>query len=135
MALGSETNEPVITYPFLFPLANTDAVRAPVNDAIAAEEKVRHPIRLALEWQQMLADNPGLNMAGIAQITGVSRARVTQVMNLLRLPEQVQTVLLGVTTPEQIRLLSERKLRPIMACSDHRIQQRLVQELLATVAR
>jgi hypothetical protein len=96
---------------------------------------VRHPIRLALEWQQMLADNPGLNMAGIAQIKRVSRARVTQVMNLLRLPEQVQTVLLGVTTPEQIRLLSERKLRPIMACSDHRIQQRLVQELLATVAQ
>ncbi|MBM4143743.1 MAG: hypothetical protein FJ225_09175 [Lentisphaerae bacterium] len=53
--------------------------------------------------------------------------------HLLRLPKRLQTVLLGVTTPEQIRLLSERKLRPIMACSDHRIQQRLVQELVATV--
>lgn len=127
--------QPYITYPFLFPIANIDAVRAPTNDAIVAKEGVRHPIRLALEWQQMLADNPGLNMAGIAQIKGVSRARVTQVMNLLRLPEQVQTVLLGETTPEQIRLLSERKLRPIMACSVHRIQQRLVQELLATVAQ
>jgi len=125
--------QPYVTYPFLFPIANTDAVRAPVNDIIDAVEEVRHPIRLALEWRQMLADNPGLNMAGIAQIKGVSRARVTQVMNLLRLPEQVQTVLLGVTTPEQIRLLSERKLRPIMACSDTRVQQRLVQELVATV--
>ena len=91
--------QPYVTYPFLFPIANTDAVRAPVNDTIDAVEEVRHPIRLALEWRQMLADNPGLNMAGIAQIKGVSRARVTQVMNLLRLPEQVQTVLLGVTPP------------------------------------
>ena len=127
--------QPYITHPFLFPIANTDAVRTPVNESIAAEEEVRHPIRLALEWQQMLADNPGLNMAGIAQMKGVSRARVTQVMNLLRLPKRLQTVLRGVTTPEQIRLLSERKLRPIMACSDARVQQQLVQELLASVAR
>jgi hypothetical protein len=127
--------QPYITHPFLFPIASTDAVRAPANEAIAAEEEVRHPIRLAMEWQQMLADNPGLNMAGIAQMKGGSRARVTQVMNLLRLPKRLQTVLLGVTTPEQIRLLSERKMRPIMACSDPRIQQRLVQDLLATVAQ
>ena len=127
--------QPYITHPFLFPIANTDAVRAPANEPIVADEVVRHPIRLALEWQQMLADNPGLNMATIAQIKGGSRARVTQVMNLLRLPKQVQTVLLGVTSPEQIRLLSERKLRPIMACSDHRIQQKLMHDLLATAAQ
>jgi len=54
-------------------------------------------------------------------------------MNLLRLPQRLQPVLLGVTTPEQIRLMSERKLRPIMACSDARVQRRLVQELVATV--
>jgi len=36
---------------------------------------------------------------------------------------------------DKIRLLSERKLRPIMACSNHRIQQRLMQELLATLAQ
>jgi hypothetical protein len=127
--------QPYITYPFLFPIANTDAVRAPDSEPVGAEKEVRHPIRLALEWQQMLADDPALNMAGIAQMKGVSRARVIQVMNLLRLPKRLQTVLLGVTTPEQIRLLSERKLRPIMACSDPRIQQRLVQDLLATVAQ
>jgi len=40
----------------------------------------------------MLAGNPELNMAGIANIKGVSRARVTQVMNLLRLPKRLQTV-------------------------------------------
>jgi hypothetical protein len=127
--------QPYITHPFLFPIANTDAVRAPFSEPSVAEEEVRHPIRLALEWQQMLADNPGLNMAGIAHIKGVSRARVTQVMNLLRLPKPLQTVLLGVTMLEQIRLLSERKLRPIMACSDARVKQQLVQQLLASVAR
>jgi hypothetical protein len=127
--------QPYITHPFLFPIANTDVARAPISEPIVAEQEVRHPIRLALEWQQMLADDPALNMAGIAHIKGVSRARVTQVMNLLRLPKRLQTVLRGVTTPEQIRLLSERKLRPIMACSDPRIQQRLVQDLLATVAQ
>jgi hypothetical protein len=79
--------QPYITHPFLFPIASADAVRAPINEAIAAEEEVRHPIRL------------------------------------------------GVTTPKQIRLRSERRLRPIVACSDHRVRQRLVHALLATVAQ
>lgn len=49
----------------------------------------------------------------IAAKEGVSRARVTQVMNLLKLPEEMRDFLLGLDDPKEIRRYSERKLRSI----------------------
>ena len=64
---------------------------------------------------------------------GISRARVTQIINLLRLPKRLQTVLLNVTSPEQVRLLTEHRLRPIVTCSAPEVQRRRVQELVAAL--
>jgi hypothetical protein len=127
--------QPYITHPFLFPIASTDAVRTTVDDLVTAKHQAQHPIRLAMEWQQMLADDPTLNMARIAQMKGVSRARVTQVMSLLRLPKRAQATLLGLTSREDIRLVTERRLRPIIAGSDLVLQRRRWQELAATLSR
>jgi len=81
----------------------------------------------------MLAADATLNRAGIAQVKGVSRARVTQVMNLLRLPKRLQTMLLNVASPEQLHHLTERRLRPIITCSAPEVQRRRVQELVAAL--
>ena len=42
---------------------------------------------------------------------GLTRARVTQIMNLLKLPPEWKTFLTGLDDPKDIRKYSERKLR------------------------
>jgi hypothetical protein len=60
------------------------------------------------------ADNT-LSMSKIAANTGVSRARVTQIMNLLDLPREVVTYVSALTADEDLRRFSERNLRRILA--------------------
>ena len=125
--------QPYITHPFPFPIATVDALRAATAEPVLADDPPQHPIRLALEWQQVLASDPHLNMANIAETRGFSRARVTQVMNLLRLPEKVRAAILALDDPKQVRSLTERKLRPIVACRDTESQNRQVRELVAAL--
>jgi len=47
----------------------------------------------------------------IAKREGLSRARVTQVMNLLKLPDEIKMFLTGLDDSQEIRKHSERKLR------------------------
>ena len=47
----------------------------------------------------------------IANIEGLTRPRVTQIMNLLRLPIDFQDFLAGLDDPKEIRKYSERRLR------------------------
>jgi hypothetical protein len=49
-------------------------------------------------------------MSGIARKEGFTRARVTQIMNLLKLPAKMQVFLLELDDAKQIRKYSERKL-------------------------
>ncbi|NLE57201.1 MAG: hypothetical protein GX616_02490 [Planctomycetes bacterium] len=65
----------------------------------------------------MLDEDASLSMAQLARNHGVSRARVTQVMNLLALPQDVQAHLIALQDPAAIRYLSEHKLRHIAACA------------------
>jgi hypothetical protein len=124
---------PFVAHPFPYPVTQVDTLRANVMHTKMPSPAVQHPIRLAMEWHHMLEGDPNLNMAKIAETRGISRARVTQVMNLLRLPEQVRETLLAFDEPAQIRALSERKLRSIIACRDAETQNRQVQELVAAM--
>jgi hypothetical protein len=47
----------------------------------------------------------------IAVKEGLIRARVTQIMNLLKLPEEMREFLLRLDDPKEIRKYSERRLR------------------------
>jgi len=125
--------QPYITHPFPFPIATVDALRAATAEPALADDPLQHPIRLAIEWQRMLTADPGLNMAKIAETRCLSRARVTQVMNLLRLPEQARETLLALSDPKQIRSLTEHWLRSIIACRDMEMQNRQVQQLVAAL--
>jgi len=53
-----------------------------------------HPFLLAQSWRQQLDHDTRLTKARIAAREGISRARVTQVMNLLQLPAEIQANLL-----------------------------------------
>jgi hypothetical protein len=74
-----------------------------------------------------------LNKARIAAREGISRARVTQVMNLLQLPAEIQASLLRPPAPLEIHSFSERRLRVLLSCGEEETQtsrwRQLVQEL------
>jgi hypothetical protein len=59
----------------------------------------------------MLDDGSVNSMSEIARAEGLTRARVTQIMNLLKLPAEMQVFLLELEDSKQIRKYSERKLR------------------------
>ncbi len=67
----------------------------------------------AEEWQRQIDAGEVKHRAEISHREGVSRARVTQIMSLLRLHPRVQERVreLEPGTPE--RLVTERKLRPL----------------------
>ena len=59
----------------------------------------------------MLDNGAVSSMSEIARKEGLTRARVTQIMNLMKLPGEMQDFLLGLDDAKQIRIYSERKLR------------------------
>ena len=74
-------------------------------------EKIEHIIYKAVKWKKMLDDGAVSSMSEIARKEGLTRARVTQIMNLLKLPAEMQNFLLKLDDPKEIRKFSERKLR------------------------
>jgi len=86
-------------------------------------------LRKALEWQALLESGQVHNQAEIARREGITRARVTQVMSLLRLPPEIQQHIL--TMPDAVRrpAITERALRPITQLEDLADQKAKFQEL------
>ena len=81
-----------------------------------------HPFLLAQSWCQQLEHDALLTKAKIAAREGISRARVTQIMNLLQLPAEIQADLLKPPAPLEIHTFSERSLRVILSCVWEEIQ-------------
>jgi hypothetical protein len=87
-------------------------------------------LRKAIEWQTLLESGKITNQAGIARREGITRARVTQIMGLLRLsPEMNQNIL---ATPATVRRqkITERALRPITQIEDRGRQAELFDALM-----
>ena len=59
----------------------------------------------------MLDDGEVRSLSEIAGKEGLTRARVTQIMNLLKLPVNVREFSVGLDDPKEIRGYSERRLR------------------------
>jgi hypothetical protein len=73
--------------------------------------------------------------ADLAREMGVSRVRVTQVMNLLRLSPEVQERLLRLEDQKAIRFFSERRLRPLVQIEDPLQQVGRFKKMLAQISR
>jgi ParB-like chromosome segregation protein Spo0J len=71
-----------------------------------------------------------ITQARIAAREGLSRARVTQLMNLLELPEEIQRDLQIPPPPLEIYSFSERRLRQLLTCGNRESQLRRWQELV-----
>lgn len=74
----------------------------------------RNPIAVAQEWQRRLTNGDCSSPAELARKLGVSRARVTQVLRVLRLAPEVLDALADLGDPLSAPIVTERRLRPIV---------------------
>ena len=75
-------------------------------------------MREALRYQSCLEAVPGRLRAEVAAIFRVSRPRVTQLLNLLRLPGPVVSFLSDCDDPSLLRYFTERRLRELIRLGD-----------------
>jgi len=92
------------------------------NDLQNADEPARHPIHLALEFQGMLKSGMVNNRSELAKRYGLSRARVTQLLNLLELAPEIQEHLFALKDKKSVRAFSERRLRGLVQLRTHSAQ-------------
>ena len=77
----------------------------------------RNPIFLAREWKKMLESGEYASQTALVRKLGVSRARVNQMLPLLKLPPSVQDTVVRMGDPLSSRKMTERKLRALLASS------------------
>jgi hypothetical protein len=86
--------------------------------------RVTRLLALAIRCEQLLAAGVIANYAALARLGHVSRARVTQIMNLLLLAPDIQEALLFLPRTVHGRdLLHLRQLQPLAALLDWREQR------------
>jgi hypothetical protein len=78
----------------------------------------RNPIALAREWEALLANGTFQSRADLARELGVSRARVTQVLNLLSLAPQILNAIASIGDPMRSQVISEHRLRAFISLSE-----------------
>jgi len=79
-------------------------------------------LRMAIEWQRQLDAGEVQSRADIARREGITRARVTQVMGLLRLAPEIQQHVLSMPDAVRRPAITERALRAITQVENHREQ-------------
>jgi hypothetical protein len=92
--------------------------------------KVVELLKTAQEWRRQLDAGEVENQAAIARREGITRARVTQVMGLLRLVPEIQEQVLSLPAMIRRSAITERVLRPIAQIGDLDRQRSLFQKLL-----
>ncbi|APH12410.1 hypothetical protein ASJ33_04225 [Dehalococcoides mccartyi] len=89
------------------------------------KRQYRNPICLAKEWRRALADGVYASPAALARHFKVSRARVTQILNLLQLSPEVIDVICLLGDPIRYPIITERKLRSLLALSSQQQKAQL----------
>jgi hypothetical protein len=83
----------------------------------------------AMVYKEMLEKGVVINLAELARKEGLSRARVTQILNLTKLAPEIQNYLMTTTDRKDLKILTERRLREITKMKDPLKQIRKFQEL------
>ncbi|MEK6531587.1 MAG: hypothetical protein AABZ23_03730 [Deltaproteobacteria bacterium] len=79
------------------------------NPPVRPPKTYECPIHEAKRYERLLN-----SQADVAKELGITRARVSQIMGLLKLPDEIQRTLLGLKDQRAIRYFSERRLRPLL---------------------
>ncbi len=83
--------------------------------AVAKTPPVTELLRKAMEWRRQLDAGEVRNQAAIARREGITRARVTQVMGMLRLAPVMQKHILAMPETTRPPETTERRLRPVIS--------------------
>ena len=98
--------------------------------------RIARLMALAIRMQRIIHSGDVRDYAELARLGHVSRARVTQIMNLLNLAPDIQEEILFLPPVEHGRdPIKEWQLRPIAAVPDWRKQRRMLRELGAGPAK
>ena len=108
--------------------------RSPKRQRRSPSKQLRNPIQLALEWQNALETGQITSKTQLAASLGLSRARVTQMLRLLKLAPAAQTMILSLGDPLPVPIVTERMLRGIVGLRWHQ-QNARVARILAGKAR
>lgn len=102
--------------------------------ALGNVARVTRLMALAIRFDQLIRDGEVRDLADIARLGHVTRARVTQIMNLLHLAPDIQESILFLPHVEQGRdPFTERDLRPVAALADWRKQRVAWREISRTI--
>ena len=92
---------------------------APSTPPAGRVPRVARLMALAIHYDQLLRDGVVADQAELARLGHVSRARLTQIMNLLNLAPDIQEFLLHLQPTERGReAISERHLRQMATTLD-----------------
>lgn len=91
-----------------------------------AVPRVSRLMALAIRLDRLLKEGVAKDYADLARLGGVTRARLTQIMNMLLLAPDIQEELLFLPRTQSGRHpITEHDIRPIAAVPDWRKQRRL----------
>lgn len=93
--------------------------------------RVTRLMALAIKFQDMVARGEVRDYADIARLGHVTRARATQVMNLLHLAPDIQEQLLFLSGKAKFGWMTERELRRISATVSWKDQRKLLHSPLS----
>jgi len=79
------------------------------------KRQYRNPIYLAKEWRKALDHGVYTSPAALARDLNISRARVTQLLNLLKLAPEAVEIVSSLGDLLRSPIISERRLRPLLA--------------------
>lgn len=108
---------------------------APAPVPLGRVPRIARLMALAIRFERLLAEGEVRDYADLARLGHVTRARVTQIMNLLNLAPDIQEEMLFLPPIEAGRdAIKEWQVRPIAATPDWRKQRRMWQELRRSVS-
>lgn len=85
-----------------------------------SKRQYRNPIYLAREWRRALDSGEYASRTVLARYLKVSKTRVTQIMNLLKLSPEVIEIISLLGDPLRNPVVSERRLRPLLNLTDNK---------------
>ena len=95
---------------------------------MAIEKEKINPIAQARYLQQLKMKNPNFNNAYLSKILGISRVRITQMLNLLKLAPDIQEQILSAHNDDNY--FTERQLRPLTQISGFDEQRKFFKAML-----
>jgi len=103
----------------------------PQETPVGRTPRISKLMALALRFDRLISEGEITDQAELARLGQVSRARVTQIMNLLLLAPGIQEEILFLPRTLSGRdLIRERHIRPITSALDWRKQRRMWKQLL-----